>query len=76
MEDLWVWIWLITKNINMINYEFHTFYFLTYCDNYWYVLVEAISTKHGGDSEFTLIFVDIINLMLFYVNFEIKFVER
>jgi hypothetical protein len=58
----------------MINYEFHIFfYFLTYCDNYSYVVVEAISTKHRGDSEFSLIVVDIINLILFYVIFEIIF---
>jgi hypothetical protein len=40
------------------------------------VFTEAIRTRHNDISEFSLVVADIIEIMLFCVNFEMKFVRR
>ncbi|PNY00670.1 hypothetical protein L195_g011638 [Trifolium pratense] len=39
------------------------------------VLTEAIRTKRSGNSEFSLVAADIIQIMLLCINFEVKFVR-
>jgi hypothetical protein len=40
------------------------------------VLTEAIRIRHSGNSKFSLIVADIIQIMLSHVNFKMKFVRR
>jgi hypothetical protein len=40
------------------------------------MLPKAIQTRHNGISKFSLIVADITQIILFCVNFEVKFVRR